>query len=115
MEMMQPQDYVPHMDDSSKQAKIGKITEAYHTELAETKKTLKIVKEINVELRELTEKYRKEVLERTDRLAQLGQFAASKDFSKMVLALNKMVPHMELEASMKNLEIEINQKLAEMG
>ena len=56
------------------------------------------------------------MLERTDELEQLGQFEAaqSKEFSKMILNLSKMVPPEELEASMNNLETYIKQKLAEM-
>ena len=45
--MMQPQDYANQVVESSKQAKILKITEAYEQSMASTKKTLTRVKEIN--------------------------------------------------------------------
>ena len=65
---------------------------------------------------EITETYQKNVLERTDELEQLGHLAAarSKEFSKQILNLNKLVPPKELEGLIKNLENEIKQKLAEM-
>ena len=69
-----------------------------------------------MELLDITEAYQKNVLERTDELEQLGQLSAdhSKMFSKKVLELSKLVPPIELEASMNILETEIKQKLAEM-
>lgn len=80
------------------------------------KKTLKRTKQIKEELLELTEIYQKNVLERADELEQLGQMEAArlKEFSKMILSLSQMVPPIELEASLKNLETEIFQKRAEM-
>jgi hypothetical protein len=45
--IIQPQDYVNQIVESSKQAKIDKITETYQQEMAGTKKTLTRVKEIN--------------------------------------------------------------------
>ena len=88
--------------ESSKQAKIEKITEAYQQEIAGTEKTLKRVKIIQEELLELTETYQRNVLERTDELEQLGHLEAgrSKEFSKQVLNLSKLVPPIELKASM---------------
>ena len=49
---------------------------------------------------EITEAFQKKVLERTDELEQLGQLEAarSKDFSKIILSLSKMVPPEELLA-----------------
>ena len=69
-----------------------------------------------MELLDITEAYQKNVLERTDELEQLGQLSAdnSKMFSKKVLELSKLVPPIELEASMNVLETEIKQKLDEM-
>jgi|688.fasta_scaffold332420_1 hypothetical protein len=80
--MMQPQDYVSQKIDSSKEEKIHKITEAYEKEVEHSKKTLKRVKQIKLELEEMTESYQKKVLEKTDELEQIGQFEAarSKDF-----------------------------------
>ena len=114
--MMQPQDYVIKMAEASKEAKIKEVTEAYEKEAASAKKILKRAKYIKVELFEMTEIYQKNVLERTDELEQLGQLSAehSKAFSKKVLELSKLVPPIELEASMIRLETEIKQKLAEM-
>lgn len=79
---MQPQDYVSQKIDSSKEAKIHQITQAYENEVEHSKKTLKRVKQIKLELEEITESYQKKVLEKTDELEQIGQFEAarSKDF-----------------------------------
>ena len=113
---MQPQDYFSQNVESSKQAKIDKITEAYQEEMAETKKTLKRVKQINEELLFITEKYQKTVIERIDELQQLGQLEAtrSKHFSKVILSLSNIVPPIEIATSLQNLETEINLKWAEM-
>ena len=56
------------------------------------------------------------MLEKTDELEQLGQLSTgfSKVFSQKILELSKLVPPIELEASMNRLETEIKQKLAEM-
>ena len=69
-----------------------------------------------MELLDITETYQKNVLERTDELEQLGKLPAghSKDFSKKILAISKLVPPIELEASIINLETEIRKKFAEM-
>ena len=114
--MMQPQDYVTHMIEAGKEAKIRQITEAYEKEAEVKKKTLQRAKQIKVELVDITETYQKNVLERTDELEQLGQLSAqqSKVFSKKILQLSELIPTMELEASMNKLETEIKQKLAEM-
>ena len=55
---------------------------------------------------DLTETYQKNVLEITDELEQLGQLPDwdSKDFSKKIFELSKLVPPKELEAAMFNLE-----------
>ena len=66
--------------------------------MAGTKKTFTRVKEINQELKETTEIYIKEVLERTDELEQLGKFADAKEFSKKLLELSELVPPKGLEA-----------------
>ena len=66
--------------------------------MAGTKKTFTRVKEINQELKETTEIYMKEVLERTDELEQLGKFADAKEFSKKLLELSELVPPKGLEA-----------------
>ena len=66
--------------------------------MAGTKKTFTRVKEINQELKEITEIYMKEVLERTDELEQLGKFADAKEFSKKLLELSELVPPKGLEA-----------------
>ena len=103
------------MVESGIQDKIAKIYENYDNQMANTNKKLRRVKEINEELKVITETYLKEVLERTDELENLGQFAASKEFSKKIIEhLSKMVPPVELEASIKNLRTELDQKLAEM-
>ena len=73
---MQPQDYVIEIEESGKQAKIYQITEAYEQEVAGTKKTIKIVKQLNAQLLDLTEEYQKNVLEIIDELEQLGQLPA---------------------------------------
>ena len=54
---------------------------------------------------ELTEVYQKNVLERTDELEQLGQLeaASSKEFSKKILDLSKLVPPVGLDASLNSL------------
>ena len=75
--------------------------------MAETKQTFTRMKEINEELKELTKTYVKVVLERSDELAQLGQFAASKDFSKKILEFKEVVPPKDLEASIAKLKTEI--------
>ena len=77
---------------------------------------LKRVKEIKQELTEKVDTFQKDVLERTDELEQLGQIAAerSKQFSKQIHSLSQVVPPVELDASIKNLETEIKCKLAEM-
>ena len=56
------------------------------------------------------------MLERTDELEQLGQLSAehSKEFSKKILELSKLVPPIELQASLTKLETQIKQKLAEL-
>ena len=74
------------------------------------------MKEIREELLDLTETYQKNVLERTDELEQLGQLEAghSKQFSKKILDLSKLVPPAELADSIANLETQIKQKLADM-
>ena len=66
---------------------------------------------------EITETYQKNVLERTDELEQLGQFSAehSKEFSKKILNLSKLIPPAELEASINDLETCIKTKLTEMN
>ena len=81
-----------------------------------TKKTLKRVKMIKKELLDLTEAYQKNVLERTDELEQLGHFEAycSKEFSKKILALGRLVPPVEIEATINYLETLIKKKLVEM-
>ena len=66
--------------------------------MAGTKKTFTRVKEINQELKEITEIYMKEVLERTDELEQLGKFSDAKEFSKKILELSELVPPKGLEA-----------------
>ena len=65
---------------------------------------------------EITKIYQEDVLERTDELEKLGQLPGgySKEFSKKIIEISKLVPPEELEASMKNLETEIKRKLAEM-
>ena len=65
---------------------------------------------------EITEVYQKKVIERTDELEELGQLLRwhSKDFSKKILELSKLVPPVELDASINNLETDIRNKLAEM-
>ena len=68
------------MAESKKQAKIAKIYVDYEKQMAGTKKTLRRVKEINEELKVITETYLKEVLEKTYELETLGQFEASKEF-----------------------------------
>ena len=85
--------------------------------MAGIKKTFKRVKQIRVELLDLTEGYQKNVLERTDELEQLGQLKtqSSKDFQKKILDLSKLVPPVELDATLNNLETYIQQKLAEMN
>ena len=114
--MMQPQDFFPQMGEASKHAKINQIIEAYEQETASTKKTLKRAKQIKIELVEITEIYQKNVLQKTDELEQLGllEAARSKDFSNLILKLSNLVPPIELEASINNLETQIKQKLAEM-
>ena len=107
IQMTQPQDYVTDTGDSSKQAQISKISETFEQEMAETKQTFTRMKEINEELKELTETYVKVVLERSDELAQLGQFAASKDFSKKIQEFKEVVPPKDLEASIAKLKTEI--------
>ena len=94
------------MVEASQEARIYKITENYEQEMSSTKKTLKRTKEIKEELKDLTEVYQKNVLERTDELEQLGQLPAgqSKDFSKKILELSKLVPPEELQVSINNLE-----------
>ena len=74
------------------------------------------MKVISQELKGITEKYLHDVLDRTDELEKRGQLPAgySKDFSKQIIKLVDIVPPVELKASMKNLENEIKQKLAEM-
>ena len=85
------------MAESKKQAKIAKISVDYEKQMAGTKKTLRRVKEINEELKVITETYLKEVLEKTDELETLGQFEASKEFSKKIVGnLSKMVSSIEL-------------------
>ena len=115
-QMMQPQDYVPQKVESGKQAKKIKIAETYEKEVEGTKKTLKRMKQIKLELMEITETYQKNVLERTDELEQLGELEAarSKEFAKMILNLSKIVPPAELEVSINSLETFIQEKLAEM-
>ena len=51
-----------------------------------------------------------------NRREKLGQLPVgySKEFSKKIIEISKLVPPEELEASMKNLETEIKRKLAEM-
>ena len=49
-------------------------------------------------MKEITEIYMKEVLERTDELEQLGKFADAKEFSKKLLELSELVPPKGLEA-----------------
>jgi len=44
------------------------------------------------------------VLEITEELARMGQFATEKNFSKKIVGLSEMVHPAELEASMRNLE-----------
>ena len=107
IQMTQPQDYVTDTGDSSKQAQISKISETFEQEIKETKQTFTRMKEINEELKELTKTYVKVVLERSDELAQLGQFAASKDFSKKILEFKEVVPPKDLEASIAKLKTEI--------
>ena len=107
IQMTQPQDYVTDTGDSSKQAQISKISETFEQEMAETKQTFTRMKEINEELKELTDTYVKVVLERSDELAQLGQFAASKDFSKKIQEFKEVVPPKDLEASIAKLKTEI--------
>ena len=77
---------------------------------------LKTVKMINEELKDLTQKYLHDVLDRTDELEKRGHLPAgySKEYSKKVIDLIEIVPPKELEASIKNLENEITQKLAEI-
>jgi phage-related tail protein len=58
--------------DAGKQAKINQITEAYEKEMERTKKTLKRAKLIKEELIELTEKYQKNIIERSDELEEIG-------------------------------------------
>ena len=62
-----------------------------------------------MELLEITETYQKNVLERTDELEQLGQLPTehSKEFSKKILAISKLVPPIELDASINYMETEI--------
>ena len=74
------------------------------------------MKQLNVQLLNLTETYQKNVLEITDELEQLGHLPVghSKDFSKKILDISKLVPPVELEASINNLDTFIKQKLAEM-
>ena len=105
------------MMEAGKQAKINQITEAYEQEMAGIKKTFKRVKQIRVELLDLTEGYQKNVLERTDELEQLGQLKtqSSKNLQKKIIDLSKLVPPVELDASLNNLETKIQQKLAEMN
>ena len=81
---MQPQDYVRQIVESGKQEKIYKITKAYKQEMADIKKTMNRMKQIKDELKDLTKKYQKNVLERTDELEQLGHLVdcQSKEFSK---------------------------------
>ena len=49
-------------------------------------------------MKEITEIYMKEVLERTDELEQLGKFSDAKEFSKKILELSELVPPKGLEA-----------------
>ena len=62
--------------------------------------------EIKKELLEITETYQRNVLERTDELEQLGHFTAghSKLFSKKILDLSNIVPPVELDVLIGNLE-----------
>ena len=103
---MQPQDYVRQIVESGKQEKIYKITKAYKQEMADIKKTMNRMKQIKDELKDLTEKYQKNVLERTDELEQLGHLVdwQSKEFSKKILDLSRLVPPIQIETSMTNLE-----------
>ena len=74
------------------------------------------MKLIRKELKEITEKYLHDVLDRTDELEKRGHLPAgySKDFSKKIITLVENVPPFELKTSIKNLENEIKQKLVEM-
>ena len=103
---MQPQDYVRQIVESGKQEKIYKITKAYKQEMADIKKTMNRMKQIKDELKDLTEKYQKNVLERTDELEQLGHLVdwQSKEFSKKILDLSRLVPPIQIETSLTNLE-----------
>ena len=78
--------------------------------------TLKSVQDNSQKLTELTQKYLHDVQDITDELEKGGHLPAgySKEYSKKIIALVEIVPPKELEAPMKNLENEIQQKLAEM-
>ena len=64
----------------------------------------------------ITQKYLHNVLDRTEKLEKLGHLPPgySKEYSKKIIALVEIVPPVELKASIKNLENEIKQNLAEM-
>ena len=84
--------------ESSKQAKKKQITEAYQLEITDTEIKLKTVKVISQELKDLTEKYLHNVLDRTDQLEKRGHLPSgySKDFSKQIIKLVEIVPPVEI-------------------
>ena len=114
---IQPQDRIIQQPESSRQSKILEITQAYEEEMAGRKKVLKRVKEINMELLEMTEAFQRKVLDKTDELEMLGQMTSieSKQFSKQVIAISEIVPPTQINTSIETLTNELNQKLVELN
>ena len=114
---IQPQDRIIQQPESSRQAKILEITQAYEEEMAGRKKVLKRVKEINMELLEMTEAFQRKVLDKTDELEMLGQMTSieSKQFSKHGIAISEIVPPTQINTSIETLTNELNQKLVELN
>ena len=85
--------------------------------MAGRKKVLKRVKEINMELLEMTETFQRKVLDKTDELEMLGQMTSieSKQFSKQVIAISEIIPPTQINTSIETLTNELNQKLAELN